>query len=176
MWSCFLFCHDESKNKVQKIHTCSLTLRSQWPKTKFRKYLSLNNIRKVEFSCYLLFKYSCVSLPLLPCFLIGSLLITDTKTPEIAIEGPYYYYYCCCCYLLLQRGKELDLAGGRGDSNKRMWLRWREALGLRYERVIQDITNANNVINMQNIQNWTSSSKKNPATTAKFQLQHFLST
>lgn len=147
MWFCFLSCHDESKNKVQKIHMCSLTQRFQWPKIKFRKYLSLNNIRKMEFSCYLLFIYSCVSLPLLPRFLVGPLLITATKTSEIAMKGPYYYYYyyCCCCYLLLQRGKELGLAGGRGDSNKRMWLCWRETLGLRYKRVIQDITNANNV-------------------------------
>lgn len=177
MWSSFLSCHNESKKKVQKIHIWSLTVRSQWPKTKFRKYLSLNNIRKVEFSCYLLFIYSYVSLSLtiLSCRPIS---ITDTRTSEIAMKGPYYYYYCCCCYLLLQRGKELGLAGGRGDSDKRMWLCWKEALALRYKRVIQDDTNVNNVINMQNIQNWASSSKKKKknATTAKFQLQHFLST
>lgn len=61
-----------------------------------------------------------------------------------------------------------------GDSNERVWVGARGALEPRYEGVIQDIPNKNNVLNMQSLWNWASSSKN--ATTAKLPLQHFLST
>lgn len=176
MGSCSLSWCD--KNKAQEIHVlgpwCCNDLSQDLEST-----FNITRIRKVEFcSCYL---HTLVSLTLPSCFLKIHCYnwYQDSRNSFLsALKGPfYYYYYCYCCSLVLQRGKEVGLTDGVGwgdDSNKRVWLGGRGALGLRWERVIQDVTKENNVINMQSIWNWASSSRN--ATTAKLQLQHFLST
>lgn len=76
--------------------------------------------------------------------------------------------------LLWQRGEKLGLTGRGGGLQPESVAGCREALRLRCERAVQDITDENNAIHMQSIQNWASGSKS--ATIAKLQLQHFLST
>lgn len=176
MWSCSPSWHDQSK--AQKIYVCSMTLGSQRSQTRFRMYLFYieSGKRRSPAVCswytliFLLFHHAFL---LTLCY---SWYQDIWKSFPRARKGSFCYYYCCCYYYYYYYCREernwiWQVEGGPQQENV---AGCREALGLRCERVIQDITNEDNAINMQSIENWTSGSKN--ATTAKLQLQHFLST
>lgn len=110
MWSCSLSWHDESKAQEMQVFL------DQWSQTRFRKYLFLNRIRKVEF-CSSTFAHFFVSYPSHHAFLWAHCYdwYQDIRNSLLsAKKGPFFYYYSSCWSLVLQRVKELSLTDGSG--------------------------------------------------------------